>query len=102
MEGSTEKIFPNTPTTTSIASGTSGYSQKTKRGFSSLFGGNTVTETVVGKKARTNQANKPEKVTLVIEMARLPALLVEIDKCKTIAELKVSDIFKKPVNKLKN
>ena len=78
-----------------------GFSGFAKRGFNMLFGGETTTETVVGKKARTNQSSKPEKVTLVIEMARMPALMVEIDKHKTIAQLKVSDIFKKHTNKLK-
>ena len=64
-----------------------------KRTFNSVLFG--TTETVVGKKPRTNQSNRPEKVTLVIEMARMPALMVEIDKCKTIAQLKVSHISKK-------
>ena len=79
----------------------SGLFEKTKRGFNKLFGVETTTETVVGKKAITNQSSKPEKVTLVIEMARMPALMVEIDKSKTIAQLKVSEILKRHANKLK-
>ena len=78
------------------AGGTSaepGFFEKTKRGFNTLFGVKTTTETVVGKKPITNHSSKPEKVTLVIEMARMPALMVEIDKSKTIAQLKVSDII---------
>ena len=87
------------------------FNEKIKRGFNILFGGETTSKTtrcsgqpkevsfVVGKKARTNQSSKPEKVTLVIEMARLPALMVVIDKSKTITQLKVSYSFEIRANK---
>lgn len=58
-----------------------------KRGFSSLY--DSVTETVIGKRPRTGQRSKPEMVTFVIEMARMPGLIAEIDKQKKIKDLKL-------------
>lgn len=58
-----------------------------KRGISSLY--DTVTETVIGKRPRTGQRSKPEMVTFILEMTRMPGLIAEIDKHKNIGQLKL-------------
>ena len=44
------------------------------------------------KKARTEDT-RPEIATIIIEIHRMPALMVEMDKRKTILDLKVRKNF---------